>query len=156
MAKAGYIISMIEWVDVVKIMVPALSTVAVAATGWLVNERSKRNWEAYKRIEKRYIVMLSQLDGFGQELTDRDPESAQNKKEEFIRQLTLAWLYCPDAVISKAYQFLGSVHSHAIPTERNMQMEYLQQLVHLLRKDLFGRKTKLEVQDFQLLRSNSR
>ena len=93
MAKAGYIISMIEWVDVVKIMVPALSTVAVAATGWLVNERSKRNWEAYKRIEKRYIVMLSQLDGFGQELADIDPESAQNKKKEFIRQLTLAWLY---------------------------------------------------------------
>ena len=89
-----------SWSDLLKIMIP----VVVAVIGWLLNEYSKRQWERYKKKEDRYVALVESLKGFYSNTGQTD---VKGKKEEFLKQLDLCWLYCPDKVIQKAYNFSG-------------------------------------------------
>ncbi len=139
------------WGDELKIVVP----VVVAVVVWLLNEYSKRQWERYKRKEDRYVTLVECLKGFYENTEQTD---AREKKEEFLNQLALCWLYCPDAVIHEAYNFLAHVHTGVNKSDKEKE-QALGAFVLAVRKDLlqerlwWWKKTKLNAQDFRNLSS---
>ena len=138
-----------SWADVLKIMIPIIVAIVV----WLLNERSKRQWEEYKRKEDRYFNLVESLKGF---YVNTEPTDAKERKEEFLNQLALCWLYCPDAVIHKAYNFLDHVHTGVQKSDEEKE-QALGAFVLEVRKDLMGeiqspwKKTKLTDRDFRVL-----
>ena len=133
--------------DVVVIAVPIL----VAVLAWSLNEYSKRQWERHKRKEDRYVSLLESLKGF---YVSTEPVDAKEKKEEFIKQVELCWLYCPDAVIRSAYNFLDHVRVGAHQSDDKKE-QALGALVLELRRDLLKeipwrwKTTKFSSQDFR-------
>ena len=77
----------------------------------------------------------------------------QEEKVEFVEQLNLYWLYCPDEVIKSDYDFLNTINS-AEATLVEKQTAH-GDFVVAIRKDLLSRKitrkTKLTSQDYQHL-----
>jgi len=128
--------------DFLKFFIP----LAGALIAWIVNEKRKRASEEYQRKEQRYQELLRTVKGFYIAAHD------EQKKSEFVEQLKLCWLYCPDEVIKKAYAFLDAINPASQKTvgEKNLS---LGDFVVALRKDLLSRKstrkTKLTSQDYQ-------
>ncbi len=80
--------------DVIKIAVATFfSLIRPTFAGWL-NERSKRVQSAYLRKEEKYIQLIKSLEGFYESSRNRDLIN------QFLLELKLCWLYCPDDVIS--------------------------------------------------------
>lgn len=80
------------------VLVPILG-ILVSVLTWFWNEKQKRVYEEYKRKERMYSHLIGSLKGFYVDSRDKD------LKEEFLAQLRLGWMYCPDDVIRKAYVF---------------------------------------------------
>lgn len=84
--------------------------------------------------------------------------STHNKKQkdEFLKQLNRAWLYCPDHIIIKGYAFLTTVHTDNKFTDNQKEIA-LGELIIALRQDLLPKKmfvlsrTKLKSKDFKNL-----
>ena len=118
---------------------------AGAVVAWFVNERRRRQWEEYKRKEEHYQELIGALKGFYADTPDVAARQA------FLGQVNLCWLYCPDEVIRKVYDFLDAVRvgSTASPQERN---DAAGAFVLAIRKDLLSRRivsqTKLTSRDF--------
>ena len=127
-----------------KIAAPAL--VAIAA--WYFNERSKRIQQEYERKEESYKELLRTLRGFY--VAGHDTQL----KSEFLHQVNLCWLYAPDEVIKKAYNFLSLVHTGVTATNDKKELA-VGELVTEIRKDLISRnivsKSKLKPEDFKHL-----
>ena len=144
-----------SWEDVAKILVPTVVPVAIVVIGWFLNEHSKRRWQRYDRMEERYIALLKNLKGF---YRGTNPDEARKMKEEFLTQLNLCWLYCPDITISRAYYFLDHIHTGVLKSDEEKE-EALRGFAFQLRKDLFKEKpwpwqdTKLVSRDFRFLSS---
>ena len=85
--------------DFVKLTVPLFA----AVVAWFWNERQNREQEQYAHKEENYKALLSALQGFYEGSQDTE------KKRSFLEQLNQCWLYCPDEVIRKAYDFLEKV-----------------------------------------------
>ncbi len=130
--------------DFLKFFIPF----AGAVIAWFVNEKRKRAWDEYQRKEPRYQELLRTVKGF------YIAAHSEEKKSEFVEQLKLCWLYCPDEVIKKAYAFLDAVNSASQKTLEEKQLS-LGDFVVAIRKDLLSRKitrkTKLTSQDYQHL-----
>lgn len=123
----------------------------ILAFSWLLNEWSKRRHEDYARKEQKYTALLKSLRGFYVHSQSRE------LKEEFINQLNQCWLYCPDEVIQKTYDFLETVHTNAKRIDSEKERA-LGELVLAIRKDLHDRyhiinKTKLKSENFKHLKS---
>ena len=125
----------------------------IAVGGWIWNDFSKRNSEERQRKEERYTALLASTKGFYQ---NADRNEAIELKNEFIRQLELCWLYCPDTVIRKGYAFLETVHTGARRTDEEKERA-LGEFILEIRKDLFGKRflfwgrTSLVWSDFRIL-----
>lgn len=130
-----------------KIVAPAILAIAT----WYSNEKSKRIQHEYERKEERYKELLCNLRGFYSSLNDA------KLKTEFINQLNLCWLYAPDEVIKKAYQFLGLVHTGTKSNDIEKELA-VGELVVEIRKDLMARKivknSSLKPEDFKNLIAN--
>ena len=129
--------------EVWQITVPLL----VAVVAWILNESGKRSWEQYQRNEERYKQLLLSLRGYY--VASEDLE----KRQEFLDQVNLCWLYSPDNVIRKAYSFLDTVKTGAAATDADREQAAAELFV-AIRKDLlprrpwrFWRKTQLDVAD---------
>lgn len=135
--------------DFLKIFLP----LAGAAVAWFANEWGKRKREEYRRKEEKYQALLKSLKGFY--VTTPSSESKE-MKDEFLEQLTLCWLYCPDEVIKKAYDFLATIHTGVKCTETQKE-KVLGEFVLVIRKDLLSqgivRKTNLKPEDFKILKA---
>ncbi len=81
-------------------MVISAAAAVGAASAWLLDRKQRRVTEEYQRNEERYRELLLALPGFyvGNLKTER--------REAFLNQVNLCWLYCSDEVIKKAYAFL--------------------------------------------------
>jgi Pyruvate/2-oxoacid:ferredoxin oxidoreductase delta subunit len=111
-----------------------------------LNEMSKRTYDEYIRKEARYTTLIESARGFY--------EVSENKemKAEFINQVDKCWMYCPDDVIRKAYNFLsaetGKGHS------QDELKATLQEFILAMRKDLLSRQitknTNLAPSEFQI------
>ncbi len=135
-------------VDFWKFAVPLLG----AVVAWFLNEWRKRVWEQYQRKEANYKELVRCLRGFYVGVND-----AQQLKADFLNQLNLCWLYCPDDVIEKGYQFLDTVHTSQIQTE-DVKEKAMGEFVAAIRRDLLSRSlvlcTNLTGSDFRHLRVN--
>ena len=126
-----------------------LSGVVVA---WFTNEWRKRVADQYQRKEANYKELLRSLRGFYEGETH-----SEELQIEFLNQLNFSWLYCPDDVIQRGYDFLDTVHAEKASTADQKQLA-LGALVAAIRNDLLSRhlvrKTKLLAKDFKHLKSS--
>jgi hypothetical protein len=136
--------TIISSADFWKVALPALAAVAA----WYFNERSKLQWEQFKRKEENYKELLRCLKGFYTTTAD------QALEDQFLHQVNLCWLYAPDPVIHAAYAFLATVHTGAKTTDAEKEL-VCGRLVQAIRSDLLSRKivtsSRLEAQDFKHL-----
>ena len=135
--------------NVLEIGALLLSAVGAIAA-WSFNERSKRAWEEYTRKENNYRQLLIALKGFF--------VATQSKelRDEFLQQVNLCWLYCPDDVIQKAYMFLDSVHTESTSGTETSE-KAMGDLVAAIRTDMLNRRivktTSLRGKDFRRIAS---
>ena len=133
----------------IPVIVVILSLIGGFAT-WYLNERSKRIYEEYKRKEDRYSELIRTLRGFYVD------SSSTELRNEFLNQINLCWMYCPDKVIQKAYKFLLTVHTDKRPSDDGKE-EALGEFILAIRKDLINRKplknTGLKAENFKHLRA---
>lgn len=131
--------------DFWKFVIPLLG----AVLAWYFNEWRKRLADQYQRKEAHYKDMLRALRGFY-----IGAENSQALRADFVNQLNLCWLYCPDEVIQKGYAFLDTVHIEQVCSNKRME-EALGAFVATVRQDLLSRnlvrKTKLEGKNFKHL-----
>ena len=66
---------------------------------WYNNEEGKRKQEIMKQKEERYLKMVSAFKAFG---VYKNSDEKTLLLQEFLDQLNLCWIYCPDEVIIKA------------------------------------------------------
>ncbi|MCR4313675.1 MAG: hypothetical protein NUV84_00305 [Candidatus Uhrbacteria bacterium] len=124
-------------------------TITAGFITWGLNERSKRIAEDFSRKETKYMELIRCLQGFYVGSEDKD------LKAEFLKQLNLCWMYCPDDVIRKVYQFLGTIHTD--PSYGSLTKEdAVGEIMLAIRQDLIERKrfrnTELTARDFQHLK----
>ena len=123
-----------------------------AIIAWFVNEWRKRIWEQYQRKEESYRELLRCLKGFYV-----GASNASELKAEFLNQLNRCWLYCPDDVILKGYEFLNTVHA-SNPSSDETKEKAMGDFVASIRNDLLSRKlvkkTSLVGKDFKHLNAN--
>lgn len=134
--------------DFLKFIIPLLG----AVSAWILNERRKRIDDEYSRKEKKYESLIEGLRGFYDDMAQK--RDGKDLKARFLQELNKAWLYCPDEVIQKAYQFLNTVKGEGKYTQEQ-QKAATGELMLAIRKDLLSRKpvkgTSLTPQDFQFL-----
>lgn len=123
-----------------------------AVIAWFTNEWRKRIADQYQRKETNYKELLRSLRGFYVGASNAD-----ELKSEFINQLNIAWLYCPDDIIKKGYAFLDTVHTEKASSDSKKELA-LGAFVVAIRHDLLSRKlvrkTKLSPTDFRHLGVN--
>jgi hypothetical protein len=134
--------------DFLKFFLPLFLPLAAGVVAWLVNENQRRRWEEYRRKEERYRELLKALQGF---YATHDTA----RKQVFLEELSLCWLYCPDEVIGKAYAFLDTVKTGVRATDQEKEAA-AGAFVAAVRRDLLGKrlvsKTNLQGSDFRFLR----
>lgn len=137
--------SILSSVEFWKLVVPLLG----AVVAWLVNEWQKRLSQQFERKEQRYAELLRSLRGFYV-----GAKNAEVLKAEFLNQLNISWMYCPDHVIRQAYAFLDTVGAGVTSTPQQKDFA-LGALVAAIRKDSLARtlvrKTTLGPSDFRHL-----
>jgi len=123
-----------------------------AVVAWFVNEWRKRLWEQYQRKETSYKELVRCLRGFYV-----GAENAERLKGDFLNQLNQCWLYCPDEVIKKGYEFLDTVHTKQVHSD-DIKEKAMGEFVAAIRQDLLSRKlirrTDLTGADFRHLGVN--
>ena len=116
--------------------------VAVILT-WGLNEWNKRREERRKNKEERYTTFLATSNGFY-----TSTENTSLLKNEFIKELRLAWLYCPDDVIKKGNAFIQTVQTGRPHSDFEKERAFFE-FVIVLRKEIYG-KTELTQDDHHL------
>ena len=136
----------IELDDWLKIVLP-LASIFVPFTGglivWALNQRSKLKWEIRVRKEERYKVFLESIRGFYSASQD------QEKKNRFLDEMRLGWLYCPDDVIRAGHVFLDTVATGQKSSDE-IKKNALAEFELSMRRDIHGR-TALTAADHRIL-----
>ena len=137
----------------VNILIPVIGAVVVFVSGlvtWYLNQRSKRIYEEYARKEEKYSGLIRSLRGFYINSFDKE------LRNEFLNQLNLCWMYCPDEIIHKSYNFLLMAHTDQKHSDEEKE-KAVGELMVAIRKDLISRKplrkTNLKPEDFRHLRA---
>jgi Pyruvate/2-oxoacid:ferredoxin oxidoreductase delta subunit len=135
--------------DILKVSGIIIPLIAAIVT-WYLNERSKRIFEAYIRKEERYAELIQSLRGFYIGFNSKE------LKDNFLTQLNLCWMYCPDKVIEKAYAFLHLIHTDVNSSEEERD-KAVGEFMLAIREDMLSREqlneTKLKPEDFRILAS---
>lgn len=129
--------------DFWKFALPLLGAVAA----WLTNEWRKRVADQYQRKEANYKELIRSLRGFY-----AGAAKADELKLEFLNQINISWLYCPDVVIQRGYAFLETVHAREAKSDEEKQLAF-GAFVAAIRKNLLSRRlvqtTMLSAEDFK-------
>ena len=107
---------------------------------WLLGEYGKRRASLSQRKEKRYEGLLHALTGFYVDAADR------RKRESFLDEWRMAWLYCPDRVVRAGNRFLATVQEGSATNEESRRVA-LSDFVSAIRTDLH-RMSRLSGSDF--------
>ncbi len=129
------------------IIIPAF----IAIFTFFRTEKNKLKWEQYKKKEESYAMLIKTLKGFYSHVQENE------LKNKFLEQMNLCWIYAPDEVIKKGYDFLMSVHTNKKCTDDEKELS-LGEFVLAIRKDMLSQKllkeTNLNSKDFKHLRVN--
>lgn len=147
------IVDLLDSFPLLTLLIPLIPV----ALGWYLNEQSKRKYEDYKRKEERYSQLIRSFKGFYTPPSNA-VQPATELRNEFIMQLNLCWMYCPDEVIRSAYGFLSTVQVDTKEKDATKEKEIAAgELMLAIRNDLINRKplkhTKLTAKDFKHLKS---
>lgn len=82
--------AVVSSVDFWKFVIPLLG----AVIAWFTNEWRKRIADQYQRKEASYRELVRSLPGFY-----GGAAHSASMKAEFLSQLNISWLYCPDEVL---------------------------------------------------------
>lgn len=130
--------------DVLVAIIGTIATIIAAIVVWWLNEKDKRTYEDFRRREEKYAKLISSLKGFY--------SGSFNAEEitEFVNQLNLCWMYCPDTVIKKAYYFLSLLESGA---DKKAVERAVGDFILSVRKDILSgsaeKHTNLKPEDFR-------
>jgi hypothetical protein len=125
----------------------------VAAVTYSLTERARLEQESYSRREDRYTTLLESAAAFHVSAT-----VDVGTRGQFLKELQLCWLYCPDEVLRAGYTFVDAVEtgSTSTPVERARAM---QALVIAIRQDLLTRsrpdESTMRAEEYQILTVNS-
>lgn len=129
---------------------------AGVAFAWFWNEREKRLSEEYKRKEAKYESLIKSLRGFYVETSVT--EQSLELKKIFLAELDKCWLYCPDEIIKKGYNFLETVQADTDSSDDDNKERAVGELALAIRKDLLCRKlvrsTNLKPENYKILKVN--
>lgn len=103
-----------------------------SALAWLYNERQKRIGKLIEDKEARYKELVTLIRTFGS-----GSENVE-KANQFIAELQLCWMYCPDSIIKKGNEFLLSMKETDISKEeRQSKIDIAKgELILEIRRDL--------------------
>lgn len=139
--------------ETLNILIPVIGGVfalIISLVTWYLNERSKRIYEEYKRKEEKYSELIRSLRGF------YSNSASKEQKTKFLNQLNLCWMYCPDEVINKVYNFLSMVATVQKYSDEEKE-KAVGEFMLAIRKDLIRKKpmkkTNLKPEDFKHLRA---
>jgi len=117
---------------------------------WYLNEKSKRKLNIQKQKEERYKKMVICIKAF----TTGSPETTL--RQEFIDQLNLSWVYCPDEVVKKGTFILETMIPNESGTSRYTNEEKVKAIGNFfveIRKDILNKKpntkSNLKVEDYK-------
>ena len=137
--------SILSSVDFWKFAIPLLG----AVVAWFFNEWRKQQAEQHTRKEESYKQLLRSLQGFY-----IGAVKAEELKSEFLNQMNIAWLYCPDHVIRAGYKFLDTVQTGKTSSDDEKETA-LGAFVEAIRKDHLSwglvKRTELSARDFRHL-----
>lgn len=131
-----------------KIILPLAAIFVPFAGGlilWALNQRSKLLWEIRLKKEERYKAFLDTIHGFY--VSSQDQEA----KNRFLREMRLAWLYCPDDIIRSGHAFLDTIATGQVSSDKAKE-HALAEFELSLRRDILG-KTTLTIKDHRILTS---
>ena len=135
--------------DWLKIIIPLVSVLVPLGGGilaWWLGQKSKLTWEQHIRKEERYKGILLSVTGFHATSQEEDQENKE-RKDKFIQELRIAWLYCPDDVIRAGNAFLATVAT-GVQASNEDRDRALAAFVIALRLDLHG-ETTLTNEDYK-------
>lgn len=132
--------------EILKITIPVI----IVITGWYFTEQSKIRWEQYQSKKESYQELIKNLSGFSRYQLNA------NKRQKFIDQINICWLYAPDEVIQKGYDFIRTVGDGSEKITNSEREQALSEFILTIRQDMLSRKivkyTELKSDDFQYLR----
>ena len=124
---------------------PVAGSIFVAGLVWFLTERSRSRTALYRRKEHRYRAILTSL-GPAFFVGQSEGEERQRARQQFLLDMQLAWLYCPDEVISVGNEFLRAMSTDAAAEERAALDTSGRAFLMSLRRDLIH--TTLGPSDF--------
>lgn len=117
---------------------------------WYLNEKKKRKLKIIEQKEERYKIMVTSIKAFTQGNND------VKLRQEFIDQLNLSWVYCPDIIIKKGTFLLETMIPDANGLSRytnEQKVNAIGELFVEIRKDILTTslrtKTKLKAEDYK-------
>ncbi|MXZ92431.1 MAG: hypothetical protein F4W95_04260 [Chloroflexi bacterium] len=122
-------------------------TAALTVTAWLVSDCQDRQYQLDQWKTERYHALVESARGFH---AGADPSSSWELREEFITQLDLCWVYCSDAVIRKAYRFVGTVKTGQTSTDEEKKRAF-KEFIAEIRKEIVRDKSTLTWEEFRIL-----
>lgn len=132
--------------EILKITIPVI----IVITGWYFTEQSKIRWEQYQSKKESYQELIKNISGFSRYQLNA------NKRQKFIDQINICWLYAPDEVIKKGYDFIRTVGDGSEKITNSEREQALSEFILTIRQDMLSRKivkyTELDSDDFQYLR----
>jgi hypothetical protein len=128
-------------------IIAAVISASVVIASWFFNQAVATNVTRRRRIEKRYIKLIDNLQGFYSSSAD------VARKEQFVALYRECWLYSSDSVIKALNQFMESIKGDSAHTEE-VKESNLGNCVLEMRKDLNRRqylrkkRTRLTAEEF--------
>ena len=135
--------------NTILIIVAAIGVGGYAAQNLFIRwrELSKRE---YERREERYSKINSIIGEIYSPPITTKMKVPDKLKRELNIEYYLLQLYAPDKVVKAMYEFLDQLTPE--PSDEELK-KALQKLLHSMRKDLLGRKTKLKESEIEITRA---
>ena len=132
-----------QMIEILKSLVPVVTLVIGSTLTYHYSVKSKQGEAALKYKEEQYSKLLIKLQGFVGNTAN------QKTRKEFFDEQYKAWLYCSDEVVEAINHMVSLVRSGAPdPLEGRKAVG---NIVVAMRKDLYGKKTKLEFDAFEYI-----
>ena len=120
----------------------------VVIVGWVFTEGTKQAYDRKKSREAKYTALMEASISFYRSIDD------PNLKIKFFQELNSAWIYCPDHIIDKGYEFLDTVqHNDGYDSDvQKAHREYVfGEFALAMRKEVYGKRTKFSTVDYRFL-----
>lgn len=136
------VIQMTDWLSISITLAAVFVPLAGAVFVWWLKQHSKIKWQMRKQKERRYKAFLESMEGYYAARENKE------KKDRFLSELRLAYLYCPDDVIRAGNTFLDTVEVGANSSD-GKRKQALAEFELSLRRDIYGR-TALTTNDYRV------